>query len=96
MEKELSIKVTIANRLYPLKISTGEEENIQKAVKLIQDKLKDYEQNYSVRDKQDLLAMCVLQLATEQANASNNPTIDAEEIDSKLQRIDQMLIAEFA
>ena len=62
---ELSIKVNIANRIYPLKINREEEESIRLASKTINDILKDYEENYAVRDKQDLLAMCALKFATE-------------------------------
>lgn len=62
---ELSIKVNIANRIYPLKINRDEEESIRLASKTINDILKDYEENYAVRDKQDLLAMCALKFATE-------------------------------
>lgn len=62
---ELSIKVNIANRIYPLKINREEEESVRLAAKSINDILKDYEENYAVRDKQDLLAMCALKFATE-------------------------------
>ena len=61
---KLSIKVIVAGRTYPLTVSEGEEakvlksaEDINKAIKLLQD-------NYAVKDMQDLLAMTALQLAT--------------------------------
>jgi cell division protein ZapA (FtsZ GTPase activity inhibitor) len=62
---ELSIKVTIAGRTYPLTIKREEEESVRKAAKNINERIRSYEENYSVRDKQDLLAMCSLQLATQ-------------------------------
>jgi len=62
---ELSIKLTIANRVYPLSIKRSDEENVRKATKLIESSIRDYEENYSVRDKQDLLAMCALQFANQ-------------------------------
>ena len=62
---ELSIKLTIANRVYPLSIKRSDEENVRKATKLIESSIKEYEANYSVRDKQDLLAMCALQFANQ-------------------------------
>jgi cell division protein ZapA (FtsZ GTPase activity inhibitor) len=68
---ELSIKVNIANRIYPLKINREEEENIRLASKTINDILKDYEENYAVRDKQDLLAMCALKYASEALKKDN-------------------------
>lgn len=78
MEELLSIKVTIANRQYPLRIARNEEEAIRKAAKTINERIKEYEQNYSVRDSQDLLAMCALQFANE-ANALNVQKSDDSE-----------------
>jgi cell division protein ZapA (FtsZ GTPase activity inhibitor) len=70
---ELSVKVTIAGRTYPLTIKREEEENVRKAAKHINERVKIYEDNYSVRDKQDLLAMCSLQLATEKLLLESKP-----------------------
>ena len=61
----LSIKLTIGDRIYPLSIEREEEANVRKAVKLIEENLKSYEENYAVSDKQDLLAMCALQFANQ-------------------------------
>ncbi len=61
----LSIKVNIAGRLYPLTIDSREEKNLKSAADDLAKKLKAFEQNYAVRDQQDLLAMCALQYATE-------------------------------
>ncbi len=89
---ELSIKVSIANRIYPLKINREEEEGVRKAAKRINDILKEFEENYSVRDKQDLLAMVALQFASESAKKENKsaPGID-EAISLKLDEIEGML-----
>jgi len=65
MEDKLSIKLTIGNRQYPLSIHRNEEESIRKAAKLINEKIKEFEQNYSVRDMQDLIAMTALHFAVE-------------------------------
>jgi cell division protein ZapA len=88
---ELSIKVGIANRIYPLKINIEEEEAIRKAVKLINDKLKEYEENYSVKDKQDLLAMCALQFATESAKNDQKIVIDDNSLEDQLAAIEALL-----
>lgn len=65
MDNMLSIKVTIANRQYPLRVAAADKEKVDQAAKLIGEKIKENEQNYAVSDPQDLLAMCVLQLANE-------------------------------
>ena len=38
--ESLKIKVSVANRVYPLTIKRTEEEDIRKAVKIIEDRLK--------------------------------------------------------
>lgn len=66
MSETLKIKLSIADRVYPLNIDPSQEEGLRKASKKIDDLLKKFEQSYAVRDKQDVLAMCALQFASEQ------------------------------
>jgi len=66
---DLSIKINIANRVYPLTVKAEEEEGIRKTAKMINERIKEYEQNYAVKDKQDLLAMCALEYGTSNDNA---------------------------
>ncbi len=61
MEEQLSIKVQIAERFYPLKIKQKDEEKIRKAAKLINDKVLQYKQRYTDKDNQDFMAMAALQ-----------------------------------
>lgn len=64
MSETLKIKVTIAGRTYPLTIKMEEEEQIRRAVKTINDAVARFEERYAVQDKQDVLSMCALQLAS--------------------------------
>jgi cell division protein ZapA (FtsZ GTPase activity inhibitor) len=61
MEEQLSIKVQIAERFYPLKIQRQDEEKIRKAARLINDKVLQYKQRYTDKDDQDFIAMAALQ-----------------------------------
>lgn len=63
--QELSIKVTIAERQYPLKIQATDEENVRKAAWKVNERLKEYVEKYAVADRQDALAMIALEFATE-------------------------------
>jgi cell division protein ZapA (FtsZ GTPase activity inhibitor) len=63
--EEISIKVNIADRHYPLKVRADQEENVRKAARLINDKVKSFFDSFSVNDKQDALSMCALELATD-------------------------------
>ena len=76
---EISLKVLIAGRTYPLTIKQEDELSVQYAAKLINEKVKEFEQNYSVRDKQDLLAMSALNLLAAQQNIpKKSPELETE------------------
>lgn len=65
MAESLKIKVTIAGRVYPIKINNEEEEEgMRKAANKINELVSKFEKNYAVSDKQDVLAMCALQFAS--------------------------------
>ena len=68
-----------------------EEEIIRRAAKLINDRIKDYQENYAVRDKQDLLSMCVLHYATSALKADKKVSVDDTEIAEKVYEIDYLL-----
>lgn len=57
------IKISIGDRVYPLSVTEGQEAFLRDSAKQIEKMMKHYEQNYAVQDKQDVLAMCALQLA---------------------------------
>ncbi len=88
---DISIKINIADRVYPLKVSTEEEEIIRRAAKLINDRIKDYQENYAVKDKQDLLSMCVLHYATTSLKAEKQVMIEDIEVTEKVYQLDQLL-----
>jgi len=59
---KLNIKISLANRLYPMNILGSEEKIIRLSSFKIEKMLKVLKEKYSVKDDQDLLAMCALQL----------------------------------
>ena len=63
MDDNIKIKLSIGDRLYPLTIQRSQEFYFREASKIIDKTIKNLEENYSVRDKQDLLAMCCIQFA---------------------------------
>ena len=70
MSNKLKIKLSVANRVYPLTISPSQEEGLRLAAQQINNLIKKFEQNYSVQDKQDALAMCALQIASSKKQES--------------------------
>jgi cell division protein ZapA (FtsZ GTPase activity inhibitor) len=81
---EVSLKVLLAGRTYPLVVKKEEEEGVLLAVKWINEKVKEFEQNYSVRDKQDLIAMAALNLLSTQLNASQKTLAGDKELINQL------------
>ena len=88
---DISIKINIADRVYPLKVNTEEEEIIRRAAKLINDRIKDYQENYAVKDKQDLLSMCVLHYATTTLKAEKQVLVEDTEVAEKVYQLDLIL-----
>lgn len=62
---EVSIKVEIAGSVFPLKINAEDEQNIKEAVNLINTKIAEFERNYAIKDKKDVLGMVMLQLVSQ-------------------------------
>ncbi len=81
---EISLKVLIAGRTYPLTVKKEEEQSVLLAAKMINDKIKEFEVNYSVRDKQDLLAMCAINLLATQINTPKK----SPEMENELNQLD--------
>ena len=91
MSDKLKIKLSIANRVYPLTIDPSQEEGLRKAAKNIEVMIKKFEQSYSVRDKQDVLAMCALQFASQVEQKSIDKTNIKEHVEEKLVALNGLL-----
>jgi|UniRef100_UPI00404A1046 cell division protein ZapA len=91
MSEQLKIKLSIANRVYPLTIAPAQEEGLRIAAKKIETMISQFEQNYSVRDKQDVLAMCALQFASQVEQKSIDKQHVNEEVQNRLSALDELL-----
>ena len=88
---KLSIKLHVANRIYPMKIERKSEEFIRNSIKKIEERLKFYEENYAIKDKQDLLAMCLIEYASKFESVSNKKVVEDDGLSEKLAEIDSLL-----
>lgn len=84
---KISLKLVVAGRTYPLTVQEGEEKKVQKAADDINKSIKLLQDNYAVKDMQDLLAMTALQLATKSAANIQNNSVDYSEIEDSLQEL---------
>jgi cell division protein ZapA len=90
---KLKIKVSIAGRVYPLTINREEEENIRKAASKIEAIVKQFESNYAVIDKQDLLAMCALQLSSKVEETKGKTLLDEPELENNIDALEADITA---
>ena len=91
MAEKLKIKLSIADRVYPLSIRPDQEEELRKATKRIEETIKIFEKNYAVRDKQDVLAMCALQFASQAGQLSIQRNSESDTMYQRLSSLDKML-----
>ncbi|MFT4838703.1 MAG: cell division protein ZapA (FtsZ GTPase activity inhibitor) [Nonlabens sp.] len=88
---KLKIKISIADRVYPLTIDPSREEGLRKAAKSIEVMMKQLEQSYAVRDKQDLLAMCALQFAAKAEQITIDDSADVQQAKEQLNVLNLLL-----
>ena len=85
---KLSVKVVVAGRTYPLSVSESEEKKVLKAAEDINKAIKLLQDNYAVKDMQDLLAMTALQLASK-GDTQKSGDNDSERVSD----IEEMLVS---
>lgn len=84
-EESKQISVIIAGRGYPLKIKEGEEDAIMMIADEVNKRIREYQEVYPNREKQDWLAMAILSYSIERFQSEKAMT------DSKLvQRFDEV------
>jgi len=91
MDEKLKIKISIADRVYPLTVDFAQEEGLRSASKKIDVMIKQFEENYAVRDKQDVLAMCALQFAAKVEQKQIDNSAGLEEAFARLGKMNEKL-----
>ncbi|WP_298137200.1 cell division protein ZapA [Flavobacterium sp.] len=91
MDEKLKIKLNIADRVYPLTIDMSQEEGLRNASKKIDSMIKQFEESYAVRDKQDVLAMCALQFASQVEQKKFDNAIDGTESIERLTKLNNLI-----
>lgn len=89
--KEVSISISIAGNAYPIKVKPEDEQSVELAARLISDKIKVLKETYKVSDKRDLLAMCALQLATQNIELESKINSSNAQLAEKLIEMDNFV-----
>jgi cell division protein ZapA len=89
--EELSIKIKIADREYPMKVDVEDEERIRLAGKKINEKIKLYRDQFGIDDKQDLLAMVAFDSLYEQIQSEANSTSSGKTAVDKISYLNKLI-----
>ena len=89
--RELSIKIKIADREYPMTVKAEEEERIRKAGKLINERLRSYRERFGIDDKQDLLSMVAFDAIIDRLSVEDNNQSNDESALNKIQSINHLI-----
>ncbi|MEZ5008794.1 MAG: cell division protein ZapA [Chitinophagales bacterium] len=86
----ININVTIADRPYRLKIDALEEAMVREAAKKINQKVKEFQQAFTTKDKQDYLAMIAI-LNTVEGMKGTAGGGENSPLNQKIDELDQLL-----
>ncbi|HMQ00755.1 MAG TPA: cell division protein ZapA [Cyclobacteriaceae bacterium] len=89
--EELSIRLKIADREYPMKVKREDEEKIRRAGKLINERIRNYKEQYGIGDKQDLLAMVAFDCVVDILAYSNEQSETEKSIAEKIGYLNQLV-----
>lgn len=88
---ELSIKIRVADRDYPMRVSPQDEERLRLAGRLLNERIKEFREQYGIHDKQDLLAMIALSTMADRLKVSKEKDGTDAALTERLARLDELL-----
>ncbi|MBE0639555.1 MAG: cell division protein ZapA [Bacteroidales bacterium] len=88
---QILITVQVADREYRLNIKREKEELVRASAKRINENIRKYAENYDFKDKQDLLAMVVLQNTIKAMELDVEVSFQQNQLSGKLNEIDEIL-----
>jgi cell division protein ZapA len=89
--EELSIKIRIADREYPMKVKRTDEERVRTAGRLINEKLKSYREQYGIDDKQDLIAMVAFDCLIDKMAAEETRQVADQTVFEKVKQLNHLV-----
>lgn len=88
---ELAIKIRIADRDYPMRVTVQDEERLRLAGRQLSEKLREFREDYGIQDKQDLLAMVALATMADQLKVSKEKDGTDAALTERLARLDALM-----
>ncbi|MBS1490028.1 MAG: cell division protein ZapA [Bacteroidetes bacterium] len=88
---DLSVKIKIADREYPMKVKRSEEERVRAAGRTINEKIKSYREKFGIDDKQDLLAMVAFDCLVEKMADEETVHTTDQTVLEKLENLNRLV-----
>lgn len=88
---ELSIKIRIGNREYPMRVKAEDEERIRKAGKLLNEKIKNYQNQFGIDDTQDLVAMVAFDCLVEKLKREESSDASDDFALGEISKLNQLI-----
>ena len=88
---ELSIKIRIGNREYPMRVKAEDEERIRRAGKLLNEKIKNYQDQFGIDDTQDLVAMVAFDCLVEKLKREETSEASDDFALSEITKLNQLI-----
>jgi len=88
---ELSIKIKIGNREYPMKVKAEDEERVRNAGRIINEKIKSYADQFGIDDLQDLLAMVAFDSLIGKMRSEEEIDNDNSEASNKVSQLNSLI-----
>lgn len=88
---ELSIKIRIADRDYPMRVTEEEEERLRIAGRLLNERIKAFRDQFGIQEKQDLLAMVALEIAADSLKTAKTKEAVSSTFTDKLTHLENLL-----
>lgn len=86
-----TIQITIAGRLFPLKVSKVEEQIALEVEQELNDMINSYQNQYSTRDKLDCVIMTLLKLEFDHKKSVQQDSAHTDTLKQKVDSISEML-----
>jgi cell division protein ZapA (FtsZ GTPase activity inhibitor) len=90
MSELIPINIVIADRTYRIKTTVSDEEIIRKTVKMINDKIFEFKEQFAGKDMQDYIAMVIIWYATQNVGGDGNSMLNKEMIDALMKMEKQL------
>ena len=85
--QELSVKVKICDRAYPMKVPIAQEACVRQAGKMINTHIEAYKHKFGIHDPQDLLAMVAFDCLVDHLTQQDDMQIKEDQLLAKVEHL---------